>query len=33
MNTEIEDLWKVIMKKFGKKGEIISKMPEDPTLN
>lgn len=33
MDTDIEDLWKVIMKKLGKKGELISKMPEDPNLN
>ncbi|MFZ4784334.1 MAG: YqgE/AlgH family protein [Flavobacteriales bacterium] len=33
MDTDIEDLWKVIMKKLGKKGEMISKMPEDPNLN
>jgi putative transcriptional regulator len=33
MDTDIEYLWKVIMKKLGKKGEMISKMPEDPNLN
>ena len=33
MNTEITDLWKVIMKSMGRKGEMIANMPEDPTLN
>lgn len=33
MDTSLEDLWKVIMKKFGRKGELIANMPEDPTLN
>lgn len=33
MNTDVNDLWKVIMKKFGRRGEIIANMPEDPSLN
>lgn len=33
MNTEIEDLWKTILSSMGKKGEIISNLPEDPSLN
>lgn len=33
MNTEVEDLWKIIMQNMGKKGKIIAGMPEDPTLN
>jgi putative transcriptional regulator len=33
MNTQLEDLWKVVMKGMGKKGELIANMPEDPSLN
>jgi len=33
MNTEVSDLWKVIMKGLGKKGEMLANMPEDPSLN
>lgn len=33
MNTEIGDLWKVIMRSMGKKGEIMSNLPDDPSLN
>lgn len=33
MNTEIQDLWKLIMKNMGQKGKIIAGMPEDPSLN
>jgi len=33
MNTDVTDLWKVIMKGMGKKGELIANMPEDPSLN
>jgi putative transcriptional regulator len=33
MNTDVEDLWKIIMQNMGKKGKIIANMPEDPTLN
>lgn len=33
MNTEVDDLWRHIMKKFGRKGEMIANMPEDPSLN
>ena len=33
MNTEIQDLWKMIMKNMGQKGKIIAGMPEDPSLN
>lgn len=33
MNTDVADLWKVIMKGMGKKGELIANMPEDPSLN
>ncbi|MEZ4798407.1 MAG: YqgE/AlgH family protein [Flavobacteriales bacterium] len=33
MDTDIEDLWKYIMKKLGRKGEMIANLPEDPTLN
>jgi putative transcriptional regulator len=33
MNTEVSDLWKLIMGSMGKKGKIIANMPEDPTLN
>jgi putative transcriptional regulator len=33
MDTEVDDLWRHIMKKFGRKGEMIANMPEDPSLN
>lgn len=33
MNTSIPDLWKLIMQKMGKKGQMIANMPEDPSLN
>ncbi len=33
MNTDVSDLWKVIMKGMGRKGEMIANMPEDPSLN
>jgi putative transcriptional regulator len=33
MNTDIEDLWKVIMKQQGRQGEMIANLPEDPSLN
>lgn len=33
MNTDIEDLWKVIMKQQGRQGELIANLPEDPSLN
>jgi putative transcriptional regulator len=33
MNTEIKDLWKVIMKGMGRKGEMLANLPEDPSLN
>jgi putative transcriptional regulator len=33
MNSEINDLWKTIMKSMGKKGQMLANMPEDPTLN
>jgi putative AlgH/UPF0301 family transcriptional regulator len=33
MNTEINDLWKVIMKGMGRKGEMLANLPEDPSLN
>ncbi len=33
MDTEVDDLWRHIMKKFGRKGEVIANMPEDPSLN
>ncbi len=33
MDTDVEDLWRHIMKKFGRKGEVIANMPEDPSLN
>ena len=33
MNTSIPDLWKVIMLKMGRKGQMIANMPEDPSLN
>lgn len=33
MNTGVKDLWKVIMRGMGRKGEMIANLPEDPTLN
>lgn len=33
MNTELNDLWKTIMKRMGRKGEMIANMPDDPSLN
>ncbi len=33
MNTDVSDLWKLIMGGMGKKGKMIANMPEDPTLN
>ena len=33
MNTTVSDLWKVVMRGLGKKGEIISNLPDDPSLN
>jgi putative transcriptional regulator len=33
MNTELNDLWKIIMKRMGRKGEMMANMPDDPSLN
>lgn len=33
MDTEVDDLWRHIMKQLGRKGEMIANMPEDPSLN
>ncbi len=33
MNTEIDDLWKTIMRSMGKNGQIIANFPDDPTQN
>ncbi|MFN8777677.1 MAG: YqgE/AlgH family protein [Flavobacteriales bacterium] len=33
MSTDTADLWKVIMKGLGRKGEMLANMPEDPSLN
>jgi hypothetical protein len=33
MNTEVNDIWKDVMKTFGTKGQIIANLPEDPSLN
>lgn len=33
MNTDIKDLWRVVMKTQGGKGKLIANMPEDPSLN
>jgi len=33
MNTDLDDIWKHIMKTFGTKGQIIANLPEDPSLN
>lgn len=33
MNSDLNDLWKTIMKSMGKKGQLIANMPEDPSLN
>lgn len=33
MDSDISDLWKVIMKGLGDKGRIIANLPEDPSLN
>jgi putative transcriptional regulator len=33
MNSEVNDLWKLIMKSMGRKGQMLANMPEDPSLN
>lgn len=33
MNSQLDDLWKTIMKSMGKKGQMLANMPEDPSLN
>lgn len=33
MDTDIDDLWKFIMKRLGRMGEMIANLPEDPSLN
>lgn len=33
MNTKVKDLWKKIIGKMGKKGEMIANLPDDPKLN
>jgi len=33
MNSEIDDMWKIIMRSMGKKGQMLANMPEDPSLN
>jgi putative transcriptional regulator len=33
MNSEVNDLWKTIMKSMGRKGQMLANMPEDPSLN
>lgn len=33
MNTDINDLWRTVMKGMGEKGRIIANLPEDPSLN
>ncbi len=33
MNTSDEELWKSILKNMGKKYEMLTNFPEDPTLN
>jgi putative transcriptional regulator len=33
MNSDMNDLWKTIMRSMGRKGQMIANMPEDPSLN
>jgi hypothetical protein len=33
MNSDNNDLWKIIMKSMGKKGQMIANLPDDPSLN
>jgi putative transcriptional regulator len=33
MNSDSDNLWKEIMKGMGKKGKLLSEMPDDPSLN
>ncbi len=33
MNSDINDMWKTIMRSMGRKGQMIANMPEDPSLN